>query len=133
MCNSWIDVTGCFIYLPRKENYIFHAVKKNIIYLNLKQACSELLGKGIHPTMIAEAFKQAAAKAEEILLGVAKPIDLLDRQSVLDAVETCLSSKVVHQNAEVLAPIAVDAVLGTSKLTPHVYTHLANLSQFKPF
>jgi T-complex protein 1 subunit delta len=62
--------------------------------------------------MIAEAFKQAAAKAEEILTSVAQPVDLLDRQSVLDAVETCLSSKVVHQNAEVLAPIAVDAVLG---------------------
>ena len=32
-------------------------------------ACSELLSKGIHPTVIADAFKQAAAKAEEILIG----------------------------------------------------------------
>lgn len=78
----------------------------------LLQACSELLSKGIHPTKIAEAFKQAAAKAEEILTSVAKPIDLLDRQAVLDAVNTCLSSKVVHNNSDVLAPIAVDAVLG---------------------
>jgi T-complex protein 1 subunit delta len=78
----------------------------------LLQACSELLNKGIHPTMIAEAFKQAAAKAEEILISVARPVDLLDRESVLDAVNTCLASKVVHQNADVLAPIAVDAVLG---------------------
>ena len=78
----------------------------------LLQACSELLSKGIHPTMIAEAFKQAAAKAEEILISIAKPVDLLDRESVLDAVNTCLASKVVHNNADVLAPIAVDAVLG---------------------
>lgn len=62
--------------------------------------------------MIAEAFKQAATKAEEILISIAKPVDLMDKQSVLDAVETCLSSKVVHQNADILAPIAVDAVLG---------------------
>jgi len=78
----------------------------------LLQACSELLSKGIHPTMIAEAFKLSAAKAEEVLIGMAKPVDLLDRESVLDAVNTCLASKVVHNNADVLAPIAVDAVLG---------------------
>lgn len=78
----------------------------------LLQACSELLGKGIHPTVIADAFKQAAAKAEEILIGMSRRVDLLDRESVLDAVNTCLASKVVHQNADVLAPIAVDAVLG---------------------
>lgn len=77
----------------------------------LLQACSELLSKGIHPTMIADAFKQSAAKAVQILEGVAKPVDLLDRESVLNAVNTCLSSKVVHNNADVLAPIAVDAVL----------------------
>lgn len=77
----------------------------------LLQACSELLSKGIHPTMIADSFKQAAAKAEEVLVRVAKPIDLQDRESVLNAVNTCLSSKVVHNNADVLAPISVDAVL----------------------
>ncbi len=78
----------------------------------LLQACSDLLAKGIHATMIADAFKQAAAKAEEILIGMSRPVDLLDRQAVLDAVNTCLSSKVVHNNADILAPIAVDSVLG---------------------
>eukprot|EP01041_Mallomonas_annulata_P008267 gene8267-17013_t len=83
-----------------------------VIAGSLLQACSELLSKGIHPTMIAEAFKQAAAKADEVLMCVARPVNLLDRESVLDAVNTCLSSKVVHSNADILAPIAVDAVLG---------------------
>lgn len=77
----------------------------------LLQACSDLLSKGIHPTMIADSFKQAAAKAEEILVGMSRPVDLLDREAVLDAVNTCLSSKVVHNNADILAPIAVDSVL----------------------
>jgi T-complex protein 1 subunit delta len=77
----------------------------------LLQACSELLGKGIHPTMIADSFKQAATKADEILCSIARPVDLNDRNAVLDAVNTCLASKVVHNNADVLAPIAVDAVL----------------------
>jgi len=77
----------------------------------LLQACSELLSKGIHPTMIAESFKLAAAKAKEVLVGMARPIDINDKPSVLDAVNTCLSSKVVHNNADTLAPIAVEAVL----------------------
>lgn len=77
----------------------------------LLQACADLLNKGIHPTMIAEAFKMAAAKTEEILIEMAKPIDLNDRESLIDAVNTCLSSKVIHNNADVLSPISVDAVL----------------------
>lgn len=75
------------------------------------QACSDLLSKGIHPTIIADSFKLAAQKATEILEGMAKPVDLYDRSGVLHAVNTCLSSKVVHNNADVLAPIAVNSVL----------------------
>ena len=75
------------------------------------QACAELLQKGIHPTMIAEAFKLAATKAQEVLKSIAQPVDLDDRESLLDAVNTCLSSKVVHNNADVLSPISVDAIL----------------------
>lgn len=82
-----------------------------VIAGSLLQACSDLLNKGIHATVIADAFKQAAAKADEILESMAHSVDLNDKQSVLDAVTTCLSSKVVHQHSDVLAPIAVDAVL----------------------
>jgi T-complex protein 1 subunit delta len=80
------------------------------------------LGKGIHPTVIADSFKQAAAKAEEILIAMATPVDLNDKDSVLDAVNTCLSSKVVSQNSDVLAPIAVDAVL--SIIDPNTSTNV---------
>ena len=93
-----------------------------VIAGSLLQACSELLSKGIHPTLIADAFKGASAKAVEILQGVAKPVDLTDRASLLNAVDTCLSSKVVHQNADVLSPIAVDAVL--SVIDPSVATNV---------
>jgi T-complex protein 1 subunit delta len=75
-------------------------------------ACSALLAKGIHPTAIANAFLAASDKACEILQAMSKPLDLNDRDQLLSAVETCLSSKVVGQNSEVLAPIAVDSVLG---------------------
>jgi T-complex protein 1 subunit delta len=78
----------------------------------LLNACSTLLSKGIHPTAIASSFLKAADKACEILEGIAKPVTLADRDSLLHAVDTCLCSKVVGANSEVLSPIAVDSVLG---------------------
>ncbi|GMH63835.1 hypothetical protein TrRE_jg6606, partial [Triparma retinervis] len=78
----------------------------------LLDACGQLLNKGIHPTQIASSFLRACKNAETILEGISKPVDLTDRQSLINAVTTCLSSKVVSQNSDVLAPIAVDSVLG---------------------
>jgi T-complex protein 1 subunit delta len=78
----------------------------------LLEACASLLSKGIHPTQIASSFIAAGDKACEFLQDISKPVDLHDRTSLLQAVETCLSSKVVAQNSDLLAPIAVDSVLG---------------------
>jgi len=78
----------------------------------LLNACSSLLAKGIHPMAIASSFLGAADKAIEFLEEIAKPVQLGDRESLLSAVETCLSSKVVAQNSDLLAPMAVDSVLG---------------------
>ncbi|GMI60921.1 hypothetical protein ScalyP_jg2181 [Parmales sp. scaly parma] len=78
----------------------------------LLDACGSLLSKGIHPTIIAASFMKATALAEKILEDISIPVDLADRHSLISAVTTCLSSKVVSQNSDVLSPIAVDSVLG---------------------
>jgi T-complex protein 1 subunit delta len=78
----------------------------------LLDACTALLQKGIHPTVIASAFMRAADAACQYLRDISKPVDLKDRGNLLHAVETCLSSKVVASHTEQLAPIAVDSVLG---------------------
>mmetsp|Transcript_38651 Transcript_38651/g.89807 ORF Transcript_38651/g.89807 Transcript_38651/m.89807 type:complete len:316 (-) Transcript_38651:972-1919(-) len=88
----------------------------------LLEAAGDLLAKGIHPTAIAGAFVQAAVHAEKILEGASVPVELSDRDSLLSAVETCLSSKVVGQDSDVLAPIAVDAVLGV--INPETATNV---------
>jgi T-complex protein 1 subunit delta len=84
----------------------------------LLEACGALLEKGIHPGVIATSFLSAANKACQILeqSPASISIDLTDRNALLNAVQTCLSSKVVFENADLLAPIAVDSVL--SLLTP---------------
>jgi T-complex protein 1 subunit delta len=77
----------------------------------LLDSCATLLTKGIHPTQIATSFVRAGDVAAGFLTKIGKPVDLKDRESLLWAVETCLSSKVVAQNSDLLAPIAVDSVL----------------------
>lgn len=77
----------------------------------LLQAAERLLSKGIHPQTITEAFLQAAEKAEEVLTSVAVPVDLANREQLLQSAQTSLNSKVVAQDAEQLAKIAVDSVL----------------------
>merc|ERR1719203_1603169 len=74
-------------------------------------ASERLLAKGIHPQTITEAFLMAAEKAEEILTEMSIPVDLSNRDQLLHSAKTSLNSKVVSQNSDMLAPIAVDAVL----------------------
>jgi len=74
-------------------------------------AAERLLSKGIHPQTITEAFLLASEKADEILTEMSIPVDLSNREQLLQSASTSLNSKVVSQNAEQLAPIAVDAVL----------------------
>ena len=82
-----------------------------VIAGSLLGAAEKLLAKGIHPTIIAESFQAAAAKAVSYLDDIAIPLDLNDRDSLLRAASTSLNSKVVSQYSSVLAPIAVDSVL----------------------
>lgn len=55
---------------------------------------------------------KACNAAETILESISRPVDLTRREDLISAVNTCLSSKVVSQNSDILAPIAVDSVLG---------------------
>lgn len=78
----------------------------------LLRAAETLLSRGIHATRIADAFLHTAAPlAREAIRAIATPVDVADRATLIQAATTALSSKVVSPNADLLAPIAVDAVL----------------------
>lgn len=70
-----------------------------------------MLNKGIHPAAISDGFNIALKKAKEVIEGMGQPVDLNDRDLLIQNCVTCLSSKVVSQNSDKLAPMAVDAVL----------------------
>merc|ERR1712150_158095 len=78
---------------------------------SMLEASDKLLKKGIHPTSISEAFQKAAAESVRILENMAIPVDLSDREKLLQSANTSLNSKVVSQHSSELSPIAVDAVL----------------------
>ncbi|KCV69969.1 T-complex protein 1 subunit delta [Fonticula alba] len=79
---------------------------------SLLNACESLLEKGINPSQISDGFQYACEKAVEVIEDISIPVDLADREQLLKIATTSLNSKVVSQYSSVLAPIAVDAVLG---------------------
>nr|CAB3228985.1 T-complex protein 1 subunit delta [Phallusia mammillata] len=82
-----------------------------VIAGSLLNAASKLLGRGIHPTTVSDAFQSCAAKSVEILTAMSHPVELTDRATLLKSANTSLNSKVVSQYSGVLGPMAVDAVL----------------------
>lgn len=54
----------------------------------LLRKCSELLDRGIHPSVISDAFQKAAIKACEILTDCAIPVDHDDRNALIQAANT---------------------------------------------
>ncbi|KAG5647244.1 T-complex protein 1 subunit delta [Asterophora parasitica] len=83
---------------------------------SLLGAAEKMLQKGLHPTIIAEAFLKASVKSVEYLTEISTPVDLADNASLLRAASTSLNSKIVSQYSSTLAPIAVAAV--TRLVTP---------------
>lgn len=83
--------------------------------------------RGIHPTVISESFQRAAAASVQTLHDMSKPISLSDRATLLQTAITSLSSKIVSQNSNLMAPIAVDAVLKTVDLKTAENVDLKNI------
>lgn len=77
----------------------------------LLQSCEILLDKGIHPTIISEAFQLAVEQSTKILKSITIPLEISNKDLLRKCVETALASKVVSSNSQELARIAVEAVL----------------------
>ena len=70
-----------------------------------------LLDKNISPTVIADGFSDACAEAQKVIDEIESPVKLDDKESLIQNCITSLSSKVVSNYSEILAPLAVDAVM----------------------
>lgn len=77
----------------------------------LLDGCLKLLQKGVHPTVISDAFGLCSDKAVEVLEKMSTKLDLSERETLIKSAVTSLGSKVISQYSDTLAPLAVDAVL----------------------
>jgi archaeal chaperonin len=75
----------------------------------LKNA-EKLIDENIHPTVIAKGYRQAAAKAQEILQGIAKDITINDEQILRNIAETAMTGKGAESAKEKLSQICVTAI-----------------------
>ena len=70
-----------------------------------------LLEKNISATVIADGYTEACAEAQKVIDDLEQKVELTDRDALIQNCITSLSSKVVSNYSEILAPLAVDAVL----------------------
>ncbi|RJS84264.1 thermosome subunit, partial [Candidatus Bathyarchaeota archaeon] len=86
-----------------------------IVAGELLSKAEELIDKNVHPTVIIDGYRKAADKALEILENIAIPVDPTDKEALKKVAMTSMASKIVSENKEQLADIAVDAVLHVAR------------------
>ena len=90
-----IDAFGQLVDLSAAQDVEAGDGTTSVVVLagSLLGAAEKMLQKGIHPTIIAESFLKASAKAVEFLNEISTPIDLNDRTTLIRAASTSLNSK----------------------------------------
>ena len=82
---------------------------------SLLSKAEELIGKGVHPTVIVDGYTMASEKAIEILKNASTKVDPTDRQILGKIARTSMASKLVSVNSEPLSKIVVDAAIAVSE------------------
>ncbi|MDH5704119.1 MAG: thermosome subunit beta, partial [Aigarchaeota archaeon] len=77
----------------------------------LLSKAEELIEKEVHPTVIIDGYRKAALRSLEFLDEMSVSVDPKDRELLTQVAKTSLASKLVSEEADTLAKIAVDAVL----------------------
>jgi len=71
----------------------------------------DLINKNVHPTVIIDGYRKAADKALEVLEKIAIQVEPTNKEFLKKVAMTSMASKLVSENKEQLAEIAVGAVL----------------------
>ncbi|UCH03212.1 MAG: TCP-1/cpn60 chaperonin family protein [Candidatus Bathyarchaeota archaeon] len=77
----------------------------------LLKTAEDLLNKNVHSTIIVDGYKQAADEALKLYDQIAIEVSPTDKKMLKKVAMTSMASKVVRENRDYLADIAVDAVL----------------------
>jgi len=81
-----------------------------------------LLDQNIHSTIIVDGYKLATDKALEFLNEIAIPVKPENREMLRNVAMTTVSTKMISESKELMADIAIDAVLKVAQKTKEGYT-----------
>src|SRR5947209_10669200 len=81
----------------------------------------ELIDQGIHPTVIVDGYRQASNRALEVLDQIAIKIDPTDKATLRKVAEVSLASKILAEDKEAMAELAVNAILQVAEKTSEGY------------
>ncbi len=80
-----------------------------------------LIDQGIHPTVIVDGYREASNRALEVLNEIAIKIEPNDRVMLRKVAEVSLASKILAEDKEAMAELAVNAILQVAEKTPDGY------------
>ena len=92
-----------------------------IVAGELLAKAEDLLNKNVHPTVIIDGYRKAAAKALETLEKIAISVGSTEKEYLKKVAMTSMASKLVAENREQLADIAVDAILHVAQKVENEY------------
>lgn len=78
------------------------------------EKAEELIKQGIHPTVIVNGYRKAARQAIDILNKIAEEVNLDNQWVLVNIAKTSMESKIVSVDSDVLAILAVRAILAVS-------------------
>lgn len=78
---------------------------------SLLEKAEDLINKNVHATIIVDGYRRASEKAIKILREISTEIDPQNKKDLVRIARTTMASKMVSGQSEILANIAVDAVL----------------------
>lgn len=84
----------------------------------LLSKAENLLEKDVHPTVIVDGYRRAAEKALDLLKGVAIKVDPKGEAMLKKVAAVSQAGKLLRENADFMADIAVKAVLQVTEETP---------------
>jgi len=87
----------------------------------LLEKAEELIARDVHPTLIVDGYRKAAAKALEVLQNISIKISPEDKEWLIKVAKTSMQSKLVSKEAIDLANLVVEAVLAVAEKTPKGY------------
>ena len=83
------------------------------------EKAEKLVMQGIHPTVIVDGYRKAMRQAIEILNKIAEEVTADNHAVLKDIARTSMESKIVSVDSDVLADLAVNAILAVAEKAGH--------------